>query len=537
MPLMWLEGGVLSGIAATDETTLNRWIRLLEWLVVATLLVLVVVGTQGWRLDAGVATVVVTATTAVQPAVTATPSPEPSNTPIPTATGLPPTWTPTRVPPTRTATPTPTVTLTPTLAPGAFVLPEVATPVLEATSVVSSPLPQPSPMPLVAQPAGTINILLLGNDRRPGEQVARTDVLMVVSIYPDVPAVSMISIPRDFYAWIPTWGLDKINTAYLRGTRNGYPDGGPGILKATIKYNLGIPIHYYAMVDFDSYKQIVDAVGGIDIVVECPFHDTYPDPEAESGQTDIDLEPGVYHLSGKYALWYVRSRWNTSDYDRHRRQQQVVRAIFHEALSQNLLPRVPEYWEIYKTSVTTDLGLKELLYLATVASRMDERDIKARFIRGSDLIQSWITPTGSAVLVPQPEAMAAFIQEAAQPPVTSRAVQRAYRVELLNGTGNAGWGHVAAYRLGLEGFEVVSVVDTNPQPGVTIVDYTTTSKGSPLWKLLSLYRIDGSAVTAQPTEDSPADFRVLLGYGYDPCKGTNTAYWRPTPTPTPTAAP
>jgi LCP family protein required for cell wall assembly len=517
----------------------NRWIRLLEWLVVATLLVLIVIGANGWRLDAGVVTVVVTPTPAAEPLVLASPTPEPTLAPAPTATGLPPTWTATPIPPTRTPRPSPTATPTPTLEGEAIVLPVVATPVLQTTAVMSPALPQPSPMPIVGQPKGTINILLLGNDRRPGEQVARTDVLLIVSIYPDVPAVSMISIPRDFYAWIPTWGLDKINTAYLRASKTNYPDGGPALVKATIEYNFGIPIHYYAMVDFDSYQQIVDAVGGVDIVVECPFHDTYPDPDSETGQTDIDLEPGVYHLNGKYALWYVRSRWNTSDYDRHRRQQQVLRAIYHQAISQNMLLRVPELWEVYQSAVTTDMGLKEMLYFATIAARLDERDIKARFIRGSDLLQSWTAPNGGAVLVPQPEAMAVFMAEAAQPPVTSRAAQRAYRVEVINGSGNAGWGHVAAYRLGMEGFEVVSVTDTNPQPGMTIIDYTTTSKGSPLWKLLALYKMNANAVTSQPTEGSPVDFRVLLGYGYDPCRGTITAYWHATltPTPTPTPAP
>ena len=121
-------------------------------------------------------------------------------------------------------------------------------------------------MPLMEQPEGTINILLLGSDST-GGQIARTDVIVIVSIFPDVPSVSMISVPRDYYAWIPTWGLDKINTAYLRANKTGYPGGGPALIKATIEYNFGIPIHYYALVNFDSYRSIVDAVGGVDIVV------------------------------------------------------------------------------------------------------------------------------------------------------------------------------------------------------------------------------------------------------------------------------
>ena len=123
-------------------------------------------------------------------------------------------------------------------------------------------------MPLIEQPKGTINILLLGSDRRSGEGASLTDVMMIASVFPDVPGVSLISIPRDYYAWIPTWGLDKINTAYLRGHKNNYPGGGPDLVKATVEYNFGVPIHYYAMVDFRSYRSIVDAVGGVDVVVE-----------------------------------------------------------------------------------------------------------------------------------------------------------------------------------------------------------------------------------------------------------------------------
>jgi len=401
------------------------------------------------------------------------------------------------------------------------------------TKVVTSPLEQPTPMPLIGQPKGTINILLLGSDRRPGEDVARTDVMMIVSIFPDVPSVSMISVPRDYYAWIPTWGLDKINTAYLRARTTGYPGGGPALIKATVEYNFGLPIHYYAMVDFNSYRSIVDAVGGVDIVVECGFHDTYPDDESPIGQTDIDLEPGVHHLDGKYALWYVRSRWNTSDFDRHRRQQQVVRAILESALNQNMLARIPELWGVYQESVETDMGLPEMLSLAPVAMRLDMRDIKSRFIRGTNLLTSMSVPLRGAVLAPHYEELYTFMQEAAQPPVTSRAAQRAYRVEVWNGSGNSGWGEVAAYRLRLEGYEVPAIHQTDGTARTLITDYTTTSKGSPIARLMTLYKRQQRDVVAEPTEGSPIDFRVTLGWDYNPCDGTGTVGWRPTPTPMP----
>ena len=467
---------------------MKRWLQLFEWLIFVALIVFVIIGAQALGHNHNPTrevTVVVTPTPAdtspeADPS-TATPTPVPSTaTPPP----LPSTWTPTARP---TKTPLPTLTSTSTSTPPPIVLPIAATPMFTTTTVVTSPLPQPTPMPLMEQPEGTINILLLGSDRRPGEEVARTDVIVIVSIFPDVPSVSMISVPRDYYAWIPTWGLDKINTAYLRARTTGYPGGGPALVKATMEYNFGLPIHYYAMVDFSSYRSIVDAVGGVDIVVECGFHDTYPDDESLTGQTDIDLEPGVHHLDGKYALWYVRSRWNTSDFDRHRRQQQVLRAILESALSQNMLARIPELWGVYQESVETDMGLPEILSFAPLALKLNMGDIKSRFIRGGNLLTSMSIPLRGAVLAPQYEALYTFMQEASQPPVTSRAAQRAYRVEVWNGSGNSGWGDVAAYRLRLEGFEVPAIHQTEGAARTLITDYTTTSKGSPIARLLTLY--------------------------------------------------
>ncbi|MBN1486551.1 MAG: LCP family protein [Anaerolineae bacterium] len=502
---------------------MKQWARIFEGLIFLGLVVLLISGMRSWGIGApDVVEVTATSTPAViSAAPTLTATPQPTWTPSPTAT---PTATP-------SPTNTPTPTATPTETPGPIHLP-APPPVLTTTGVITSLLPQPTPMPIIWQPKGTINILLLGSDRRPGEDIARTDVLLVASVFPDMPAVSLISIPRDYYAWIPTWGLDKINTAYLRGHKNGYPGGGPGMIKATVEYNFGIPIHYYAMVDFNGYRSIVDAVGGVDIVVECPFHDTYPDEESATGATDIDLEPGVHHLDGKYALWYSRSRWNTSDFDRHRRQQKVLYAIYAQAMSQNMVARVPELWSAYQDTVETDMSLTELLYLGSVALRLDMRDAKSRFIRGDSLLRSMTAPNGGAVLAPNHETLYSFMQEAAQPPVSSRASQRAYRVAIRNGTGNSDWGIVAAERLRLEGFEVVSIEPTEGTPRTEIVDYTTTSKGSPLYKLLSIYKRQSGDIISEPVEGSPVDFQVTLGWDYDPCVGTVTARWKPTPMPT-----
>ena len=469
-----------------------------------------------------------------------------SPTALPTETSAP-TATPTRPPthtPTSTFTPAPTSTSTPTHTPTPHLPAALPNPpvILTGTATTPQPLPMPSPMPLVEQSDQVRNILLLGSDQPSLESVGRTDTIIVVSINPDIPSVALLSIPRDFYAWIPGHGFNKINTAYSRGERDNYPGGGPGLIKATIEYNLGIPIHYYARINFDGFIKVVNALGGVDVAVECPLSDTFPDPASPEGQTDVDWDPGIHHLDGKHALWYARSRWSTHDFDRHRRQQQVLRGLYSQILTLDIIPKVPQVWEALNENVSTDLGLNELIELANIGSQLDVANVKSRFVDRS-VLQTWTAPNGAYVLVPYYEALGPLVEEALAPPASARAQQRAFRVEIWNGTPFEGLGHVAAERLRWEGFEVVSVESVaGSYPRTQIVDFTTTSKGSALPLLTRLYWRYYSDVVLQPTEEREVDYRIILGSDYDPCNAVSASYWLPddslpTPTPLPAAIP
>jgi LCP family protein required for cell wall assembly len=495
------------------------------------------IGVSRWVITAApeVAQALATATPTVAPA--ALPSVPPTETPTPTATPTQaPTYTPTSTP---TSTPTPTRTSTPSPTPHPPSALPAPSPILTTTNSTPQPFPMPAPMPLVEQPSSVINVLVLGSDQASTESVGRTDTIVVVSVNPDLPSVALLSIPRDFYAWIPSHGFDKINTAYSRGERNGYPGGGPGLIKATIEYNLGIRIHYYAQVGFDGFIQIVDALGGVEVAVECPLSDTFPDPDSPTGQTEVDWLPGIHQLEGKYALWYARSRWSTSDFDRNRRQQQVLRGLYRQIMTLDIIPKIPQLWGVLNETVSTDLGLDELLYLGAIGSRLDMINVKSRFV-GRNVVQSWTAPNGGYVLVPYYDALGPLVNEALTPPASARALQRAFRVEVWNATPYEGLGHVAAERLRWEGFEVVNVGPADgTYPRTQIVDFTTSAKGSAIAWLTRLYGRNGSDVISQPTEGSAVDFRVILGSNYDPCVATR-AYWYPgslaTPTPLPPAA-
>lgn len=458
----------------------------------------------------------------LSPTATPTPSLTPSVTPLPTASSTrvkTPTSTPTLKPtvpePTATSsyTPTPYPTNVPKGEPTPLTfLPGTPSPtpvVLTRTNSITETLTltAPPPMPLVEQPDNVINVLLLGSDQSGIDSVGRTDTIVVATIHPELPAVSLLSIPRDFYAWMPGRGYGKINTAFSRG--------GPVLMKATIRHNFGIDIDYYARVGFDSFVRIVDALGGVDVAVECPLSDTFPDPASPDGQIDVDWLPGIHHLDGRHALWYARSRWSTSDFDRHRRQQQVLRGLYRQVMSLGIIPKIPSLWAALRDNVSTDLDLPGVVRLGAIGMRLDTISVKSRFV-GTGAVESWRGPERLYVLVPDSEALSSLVSEALAPPISTQ--QQAWRVEVVNATPQEGWGHVAAERLRWEGFQVVGVQRAEEiRPRTQIVDYRTAPNRWVVFELMRLYGRRNEDIISQPKEQRDVDFQVLLGADYDPC--------------------
>lgn len=505
----------------------------LEGMTLVVVLLLVVVGISSFGSLPAPASTSSTAVAQVPASATSqtwTPSPTPSQTPTRTATATPtdtpsptptstltPSPTPTRPTPTPTHTSTPYPTPLPkgvptpiTFLPGTLTpTPVVVTRTNSTTETLT--LTAPAPVPMLDQPQNVINVLLLGSDQAGIDRVGRTDTIVVASIHPERPSVSLLSIPRDFYAWIPGQGFGKINTVYSRG--------GPALMEATIRHNFGVAVDYHARVGFDSFVRIVDALGGVVVAVECPVNDTFPDPSSPTGETDIDLAPGMHHLDGKHALWYARSRWNTSDFDRHRRQQQVLRGLYSQVMSTGIIPKIPSIWGALRENVSTDLDLPGLVRLGSIGLRLDTINVKSRFV-GTGAVTSWKDPGGLYILVPDYETLAALVAEALAPPPL-RSPELAGQVEVVNGAPYQDWGLVAAERLRWEGFEVTQVRPAEePQPHTQIVDLTTPSdagSGTTLYRLMRLYRLQAEDVISMPSESRHVDFVVKLGQDYYPC--------------------
>jgi len=350
----------------------------------------------------------------------------------------------------------------------------------------------------------------------------RTDTLVIGILWPRAGQVSLISIPRDLWIYIPTVGMQRINTAYQSGELSYYPGGGPGLLKDTIAYNLGIRIDHTAMVDFDGFRRIVDTLGGVDVPVGCAYTDwrlidpSY-DPYNEDNWYLYTAGPGLLHMDGDLALWYARSRSKSNDFDRGRRQQEVLRAIFSQALRTDTLSKIPQLYQDFSSTVTTDLGLADVLKLAPYAPRLTNADIRGYFIR-PPYVSSWMTPGGAAVLLPDETALQGLMAEATT--FSPRAVEReTATVEVENGTTTDGLDALAASHLNYAGYAThISAADNRNYSYSVLVDLTPAQDPNGRNFILSALGIaDTASLVSQPDPNSKVAYRLILGYDYDTC--------------------
>jgi polyisoprenyl-teichoic acid--peptidoglycan teichoic acid transferase len=450
------------------------------------------------------------------PTLTVTPSPTPPPTATPTSTATPR--------PTRTSrptdTPSPTVTLTPTMTPQPLSdRRPTAVPIgILPTQHVSATYAIPTVVPRYPIPEEALTVVLLGNDERPDWQHWNTDAIHYVVIYPKIPSVTVLSIPRDLYVYLPGFYMSRINTAHMVGTLNGYDGGGFGLLNQTLLYNMGITADYYAMVNFQGLRGIVDALGGIEVPVHCRIEDHWPYP-TESGEYPwVVLEPGVHHMDGKLALWYSRTRRTTSVFDREQRQQQVLEAIWRTARSKGVIQAIPSLYEQYNQLVKTNLGLGNILSLGLVAARLETSQVSLYNI-GRNHVYPYVTPGGGGVFVPNWEQMSTVIDRALLPPSPSRAALASIRVEIWNSTSHSQWELLGADRLASYGFTAIpGSPDGELRPKTEIQVYSDHAKGTGVGTVQSIFGVSDDNVTYLGPTDGEFRLRLILGEDYDPCR-------------------
>jgi len=222
---------------------------------------------------------------------------------------------------------------------------------------------------------GKTNILLIGTGGEDHDGANLTDTIIAASIDYDNKIVSMLSIPRDFYIMDRQQRINSVyDTEYqLYGAREGIEN-----LTEIIEDITDLEIQYYVKVDFDGFVKIVDSIGGVELLVEDRIYDPYyPKGETIYFET-FKIEAGLQTLDGETALKYARSRKTTSDFDRAKRQQQLLFAIKEKALSLNILTDAGKIGEIYNSvddSIETNLSLAEIIELGKIGIDFQKEDI------------------------------------------------------------------------------------------------------------------------------------------------------------------
>ena len=229
--------------------------------------------------------------------------------------------------------------------------------------------------------SGKKNIVVMGCDVRKGD-AGRSDTLFVVMLDKSKKNAALLSVPRDTRVKIKGHGWDKINAAFAYG--------GQKLTRETVQDFLGIKLNNYVVVDFQGFKGLVDAVGGVDINVEKRMY--YYDPY---DGFEIDLRPGMQHMDGKTAMQYVRYRDEEGDIGRIRRQQKFLMALYRHIASKNIIAKIPGVSKQIMSMVKTDLSLKEMVELGNVMRDMVEKDgLKMSMVPGEpeyiDGISYWI---------------------------------------------------------------------------------------------------------------------------------------------------
>lgn len=228
----------------------------------------------------------------------------------------------------------------------------------------------------------TTNILVLGSDRREGAPNWLTDVMMIVALDYTNGKAGVISIPRDIYIdEIAGHQPNKLNVVDYLGEQDREGGGGPELLSNILYEKMGVRIDHYVRFDFRGFTALVDALGGVEVEIDCPYYDYF-----QIENVILNVKPGIERLSGDEALVYVRSRKYGGDLDRARRQQRFVWAVRNQVLNENILPRLPALYNAVSDSVQTDIGIVGTLKIARFALDLDKEDITG-FVIGYPLVE------------------------------------------------------------------------------------------------------------------------------------------------------
>lgn len=369
-----------------------------------------------------------------------------------------------------------------------------------------------------------ITVLLMGTDERPQEYgSANTDTLILLTLNPATRQAGMLSFSRDLYVNVPALDeKEKINTIYSMGESKNYTGGGSQLVMDTISSMIGHPIQYYVKINFESFVQIVDMIGGIDINVPKTIHDEEY-PTADYGIETFHLDAGMQHLNGTTALKYARTRHIDDDYGRQRRQQDVIRAVFDKIRRPDMFPtlisNLPSMLATLGKSVDTNMW-NELSMVKDYANFLRQNDLQGiqQEVIDSRYGQEDYNSIGQWILIPKPSEVRTAVNRYFAKLSTSEAeggeLDTSWvRIEVLNGTDKPGVAARTRDLLRQQGWNVISINDADRS------DYAETlivSYGAPETVLKKM----NTDLHLQPdlnnlsglARNTPVDVKIIVGH-------------------------
>src|SRR3989304_1916274 len=374
-----------------------------------------------------------------------------------------------------------------------------------------------------------ITVLVMGLDYRDWEAGAgapRTDSMMLVTLDPVARTAGMLSIPRDLWVEIPGFEHNRINTAYFLGQSYNLPGGGPALAMRTVENLLGVPVPYYAVIEFSAFEHMIDEIGGIEVLV----------PErikiSPLGRQSLWLEAEGNHLDGAQALAYARARKTEGgDFDRAQRQQQVVLAVRDRVLGFDMIPtlvtRAPALYQELQRRIFTNMSFDQMISLGVLVSQIDKKDIRRGVIAPPTMVLLQKLPDGADILKPVPDRIRELRDEiftntsalAPSVPVADpieAAKQETARLAVHNGSGIEGLATQTSDFLKAQGLNIIEVgnADRLDYEGSRILVHSDRYPYTVRY-LAGLLHLSESQILNQVVPDSPVDIVVILGRDWD----------------------
>jgi LCP family protein required for cell wall assembly len=381
---------------------------------------------------------------------------------------------------------------------------------------------------------GRVNILLLGKGGPGHEAPDLTDTILLASVDPVQKEVALLSVPRDLFVEDPVGSENKINAVYSNSKQRKAAQGGDSdadkqaaedaglkAIKQTVSEVLGVPVHYYVMVDFEAFREAIDTVGGINVDVKEPLYDATM--AWMNGGRALIADEGLQTFDGQKALMYARSRYGSArgDFDRTERQREVILALQQKVLTVGTFSNPIKIVELMNTlgeNVRTDLnGVGELRRLYEIMQEVSpDKFISVGLADPPNVLVSTDFVANQSVVVPvaglyQYEDIQSYVRNNLRDAFLR---QENARIVILNGTSTPGLASFREKELKSYGYNIVAVdnAPTDDYVESKLIDLSGNTKpftASYLEKRLKLTK-SSEVIPGLPTNET-ADFVILLG--------------------------